>query len=302
MPRRFPPFSAIRAFESTARLGRQTEAAKELGVSISAISHQIKALENYVGAPLFEKQSGQLRLSAFGSQLLAPLTGALNMLESTFANYPNRSGVRQLTIQTYKPFANLWLMPQLADFTTRFPDIPLSVLTSTKRPLESDVDMAVVYANSKPQEERCDLLFREVTTPVCSPDLLKMKGGEPTIERLASERLISSAKYMNAWQDWMSDAGVQGFHARPSLVVDDLSTGLQAAISGVGWVMGMTPLASWYKGQGALVAPFKGVLHETGYSYYLVISRHCVNREDALVFRDWLLKQCGREEDEAPGG
>ncbi|MGI9394678.1 MAG: LysR substrate-binding domain-containing protein [Boseongicola sp.] len=291
MPRQLPPFAAIRSFEATARLGQQTLAARELGVSTSAVNHQIRALEDYLGTTLFKKSGKRTVLTSEGQNLLVPLTGALNQLEVIFSNYPNRSGMRLLKIQCYKPFANLWLMPQLGNFAKKHPDVPLSVISSSKRPSEDDVDLAVIYARTKPKQERCDLLFNEVTTPVCAPSMLHAERNKPAPKDLKKARLISSIKYTSAWKDWMTAAGLEDFTANPALVVDDLSTGLQAAISGVGWAMDMAPLGEWYKSQGVLVAPFD-IVHETGYSYFLVISRRCINLEHALIFREWLLSLC----------
>jgi LysR family glycine cleavage system transcriptional activator len=177
--RRLPPLASLRAFEAAARHLSFRQAAAELGVTPTAISHQIKLLEETCGQPLFRRRPQPLRLTEVGQELFPVLRDGLDAFAIAFASASNRSERRPLRVTTPNAFASRWLIPRLPQWRAVHPDIPLQVIGSDAimdlRAGEADV--AIRYARRMPGEFPAEELFRDAFFPMCSPALLKR--GEP---------------------------------------------------------------------------------------------------------------------------
>ncbi len=257
MARKIPPFAALRAFEATARLEKQSQAAEELRISTSAISHQIRSLEAYLGVPLFERNPSGLIPTPEGQAYYQHICGALDTISTATTEQMGAVDDTPLKLHMYQSLVNLWLIPNLRNLTDGLPDLRVSIITQpeTINLSGSDVDAAIVYAREKPPSSFTEKLFDEVMVPVCSPEYLNRNGPIDSVEDLVKHPLICSENHSNEWQEWASNCGVI-FQPDPSiLTVDNRSNALQAAREGLGLAMDRRPFGDWQKSRGILLEP-----------------------------------------------
>ncbi len=297
MSRKIPPFAAIRAFEAVVRLGRNVEAARELNITASGVSHQIRSLETFVGATLLKRGAHQsVELTDEGKALFGPVRQALDTLDAAFAEYTGDKSGQTVSVHMYQSLANMWLIPNLPNLREAAPNVTVKIITIPEEITlaGSDVDMAIVFADKPPQEARCVKLFDEIIQPVCAPDYLEARGSIPLPEEMQSEPLISSHHHANEWSRWFSAAGLSEISWKPVAEMDNRSNALQAAKSGLGWAMDRRPFGEESRRKGQLVAPFDLSL-PTGNAYYLLTSYRADGSRAVTQFRNWLLRICARE-------
>ncbi len=298
MARKIPPFAALRAFEATARLDRQSEAAEELRISTSAISHQIRALEAFLGLPLFERTTSGLILTAEGRAYNERICKALDTISMATAEQMGAVDDTPLKLHMFQSLVNLWLIPNLRNLTEGLPEFRVSIVTKpeTVNLSGSDIDAAIVYAYEKPASSFAEKLLDEVIVPVCSPEYLNRMGPIDSVETLLKHPLIGSAHLANEWEEWAAGCGVT-FHQSPSfLSVDNRSNALQAAREGLGLAMDRRPFGDWQKSRGTIVEPVP--LHvATGGAYYFVTTDRAHALQRVRKFRTWLIALCAKFED-----
>lgn len=290
MKRRLPPLNALRAFEAAARHESFTAAAAELHVTHGAISHQVKALETWLGMALFERRTRAVRLTQAGSAYLPVVEGAFNQIHAATVNLARAHDGAPLHVTTTPAFAVRWLAPRLGKFWREHPDLDLRL---HEAPWLSDV---------KPEAGRSDLVVRigedraagldsvplmpGTVTPMCSPRLLE--DGPPLVhpEDLLAYRLLHTSSYA-PWQNWFERSGVRNADVAHGPIFDDTNLAYSAALAGQGIGLLHTALTVDENAAGHLVEPFAvGPRDDMGYHIvYRSASRH-----DARVmrFRDWL--------------
>lgn len=295
MARKIPPFAALRAFEATARLEKQSQAAEELRISTSAISHQIRSLEAYLGVPLFERNPSGLIPTPEGQAYYQHICGALDTISTATTEQMGAVDDTPLKLHMYQSLVNLWLIPNLRNLTDGLPDLRVSIITQpeTINLSGSDVDAAIVYAREKPPSSFAEKLFDEVIVPVCSPEYLNRNGPIDSVEDLVKHPLICSENHSNEWQEWASNCGVI-FQPGPSiLTVDNRSNALQAAREGLGLAMDRRPFGDWQKSRGILLEPAPHHV-ATGGAYYLVTTDRTHTLQRVRKFRSWLIALCAK--------
>jgi len=297
MPRKIPPFASIRAFEALARLGRQSDAARELNITTSAISHQIRALEAYLGAALFQRDAARhVQLTEEGRTVLVGVSRALDGLDEAFSHYTRPNQDQVLSIHMYQSLANLWFIPRLAKLRAALPHFRVRIITEPEEISlsGSDVDLAIVFADTPPQEERCVKLFDELIEPVCAPDYYNAQERPPKTADMRFEPLIHSRHYWEEWSRWFDHAGLAEIEWCPVIETDNRSNALQAASNGVGWAMDRRPFGEELRQNGHLIAPFDLPVH-TGNAYYLVTSYRSEGSTNVIHFRNWIVRLCQKE-------
>jgi len=295
MARKIPPFAALRAFEATARLEKQSQAAEELRISTSAISHQIRSLEAYLGVPLFERTASGLIPTPEGQAYYQHICGALDTISTATTEQMGAVDDTPLKLHMYQSLVNLWLIPNLRNLTEGLPDLRVAIVTQpeTINLSGSDVDAAIVYAREKPSSSFAEKLFDEVIVPVCSPEYLNRNGPIDSVEDLVRHPLIGSEHHSNEWQEWASDCDVT-FQPGPSiLTVDNRSNALQAAREGLGLAMDRRPFGDWQKSRGILLEPVPRHV-ATGGAYYLVTTDRTHALQRVRKFRSWLVALCAK--------
>ncbi len=309
--RRLPPLAAIRAFEAAARHESFTAAAAELGLTQAAVSYQVKALEERLGAPLFLRERGRARLSPLGQRLLPTLTQAFDAIEAAFASQ-REEDESLLTITTTATRANTWLAWRLGGFQMQHPD--LAVRLSTANELvdlrAGDADVAIRGGAGDWPGLETHKLFESRFTPMASPDCIAVE--ERKLGRRLEPRDLPAANLINPgdswWQQWFADNGVAADEQalrRPGIRLDNQANEGHAAMAGQGFAL-LTPFL-WQGDIAAcrLAVPFPERISSRKWAYWLVFPPERRMVPKIKRFREWLLAEMEeakrRANPDAPG-
>jgi DNA-binding transcriptional LysR family regulator len=242
------PLNALRAFEAAARTGAFTLAAAELGVTPGAVTAHVKALEERLGAALFERQARGVRLTALGLAAMEELTGAFDALAGAEARLRALALPREVQIATLPAIAQLWLSPRLPALRAAAPEISVSITALEAAPnlKRSLHDLSLFPAEAGGRLVAGDELF-----PVCSPALAARLG---RLEDLGEVPCLSDTAWDRDWEVWLAAVGV-GVQVRgPAFSLYALA--VEEAVNGAGVLMGHGALVAGHLARGALVAPF----------------------------------------------
>jgi len=307
-----PPFNALRAFETAARHLSFSRAAEELNVTASALSHQVKGLEDFLGMKLFHRRARGIELTEAGRLLYPGLSAGFAQIRQAVAALARASQDRVLVISAPPGFTAKWLAPRLYRFLMGNPEIDARITAGLNFVnFERDgVDVAVRnLASSGPFAS--DLYFEKLADvallPVCSPRLLEQLGGVRSPADLARMALIHDDSLVGradlpTWSDWFAAAGVTGADVRRGLRFNSADHALEATIEGAGVLLAHKLLALDDLRSGRLVAPFTIEL-PTGRAFYFVCPKGTESRPKVKAFHDWLLQEFRRLEPAArPAG
>jgi LysR family transcriptional regulator, glycine cleavage system transcriptional activator len=290
-----PPLDLIQGFEAAARTLSFTKAADELFITQSAVSRQIRALEDHLGVALFERRPRSLALTDQGRILQGAATEFLERLQDTTNRLRTAGGAPHLTVTTTGGFASLWLIPRLRTFTALHPDVDVRISASYKTVnLErSLVDVAVRYCKAEEAPDDAIRLFGEELFPICSP-ALQSDNAHPirTLGDLQHHALlhIDEARGPLDWDTWLAAQGHAGLKPAASIRFDSYEQMIQAALSGQGVAMGIGRLVAGLIEAGRLVAPFaKSVIGSR--AYFVIRSASTRNRPHVQAFVDWLIEE-----------
>src|SRR5450756_2500547 len=291
MTARLPSLNGLRAFEAAARHLSFTNAASELNVTQTAISHQIRRLEQELGIRLFVRQNRALALTPQARDYLPGVRAAFNDLRLATELVLRKDNANVLTVSTLASMAAKWLLPRLSTFQEAHPGIDVRITTSTALVAfrTGDVDAAIRYGRGHWAGLRTDWLMADELFPVCSPALLS--GSKPLRcpEDLAHHTLLhSSGGFDDDWRLWLTAAGLPANISKQPGVSFDLSfVTVQAAIDGIGVAMGRTSYVEADIAKGRLVVPFKIALPADA-GFYLVSPEARADPPKLRAFRQWL--------------
>ncbi|WP_261991236.1 LysR substrate-binding domain-containing protein [Pseudomonas sp. SC3(2021)] len=283
------PLTALRAFESASRLLSFKAAAEELSVTPTAISHQIRSLEDWLGVALFERLPRQVRLTEGGERLFRSLHSALlEVAQSVDTLRPQRSG-SSLTLSTTAAFAALWLVPRLGRFYAQHPNINLRLDTHCEvidLHQDASVDLVLRYSLDDYPNLYGQCLFDESFGVYGSPEQVALAARRtPT---LISVRWHNSKLYAHGWEAWCARSGEHWLQQHPvSREYDEEHYALQAAIAGQGLVLASNILVSESVGSGLLV-PYKGEIQVDGAGYSALCVPGRERHPPVRAFFTWL--------------
>ncbi|MEH6434110.1 LysR substrate-binding domain-containing protein [Massilia sp. DD77] len=270
--RRLPPLSALRAFEAAARRGSFKLAADELAVTPTAISHQIRSLEEYTGLALFDRQVRKVVLTEAGQALYPVLRDGFNAFEMVLQGLDKKKTRRVVTISATNAFMARWLAPRVARFRRLHPDIDLELHASDQAvDLGADhADLAVRYGRGPYPGMVSEALFTDSFAPLASPAL-----GVAAPADLATLPLIdfkwSRQHPLNpTWKNWFAAAGLPWRAPKGGLRFSDEGHAIQAALAGQGIALLSLALLADEIAAGRLVRPFGPAI--PGHTYHLVRS------------------------------
>jgi LysR family transcriptional regulator, glycine cleavage system transcriptional activator len=290
-----PPLDLIQGFEAAARTLSFTKAAEELAITQSAVSRQIRALEEHLGVTLFERRPRSLTLTEPGRLLHRVAGELLERLQETTNRLRSDAGTPHLTVTTTGGFASLWLIPRLRSFTALHPEVDVRISATYKTvDLErSLVDVAVRYVREEEAPEGAIRLFGEELFPVCSPALLAA-GPHPlrSLDDLRHHALLHIDEAMGFldWDTWLEAQGHPDLEPAASIRFDSYEQMIQAAISAQGVAMGIGRLVGALLDQGKLVAPFARSLIGS-HAYMVIRSQTTGERPHVKAFVGWLVEQ-----------
>lgn len=287
-----PSLSALRAFEGAARHGSFRAAADELNVTHSAISHQVKALEEHLGVPLFSRGGRAVRLTEEGRILFPVLREAFDSIVAGTDLLRRRQSGGNLTIQVYVTLAVKWLLPRLHGFYARHPEVQVALSTSYNDWdfARGDVDAAILFVEHRHADLDYTHLGSARLFPVCAPSLLE--DGPPLNgpEDLRNHRLLNVYPAKNDWPDWFDGAGVSDLCPDPEGPrFDSYLLALEEAAAGDGVSLATQAFVADDLEQGRLVVPFDLVV-DSRTPWYLVCAKERKNEPRIVKFRNWLLE------------
>jgi DNA-binding transcriptional LysR family regulator len=306
--RKLPSLDFLRGFEAAGRLASFTRAADELFLTQSALSRQVKAIEEALGVALFERRHRALALTPAGTAFHHDVSETLRALARAADEISARSREPGLTITTTVSFASLWLIPRLAQFRERHPDVDVYV-SADDRTVDldrGDVDVAIRYlGDSVPRE--AVRLFGERMLPVVSPHVAA--NPRTPLKRVADLRhhvLLhlddpdGRVPWLN-WAAWLTANGEPGLRAAGSLRFSLYDQLIQAALGGQGVALGRLPMVSELLASGRLVAPFPK-RYDSQRGFYVLVAPHARARADVTAFVEFL-RAAARDADvdAAPG-
>jgi LysR family glycine cleavage system transcriptional activator len=294
--RQLPPLNALHAFEVAARHLSFQRAAEELDVTPTAISHQVRALEDYLGIPLFRRRPRPLALTETGQFLYPLMRDQFDAIAEAIGRLQQKSRSTELTVSVINVFAAKWLVPRLAEFQRTHPEIDLRLQTSNEvvNLQTRTVDLAIRYGKGTYPGLMVYKLMSDVFIPVCSPQLLK--GNHPLKEPgdLIHHPLLHF-EWMNYgteapnWKNWLDLANVKQVNPTRGARFNDESLAIQAAIAGQGVSLCSSIHVADDVAMGCLVKPFEISLD--GFHYSAVYLQNHPKEHLILEFIDWLVQQ-----------
>lgn len=299
MPRTLPPLRALRAFEAAARHLSFAQAATELGVTPGAISHQIKTLEDWLGAPLFHRLTRALRLTEAGEAALPLLTEGFDRLASGTAKMQSRKEDNLLTVSVSPGFGSLWLVPRLDRFRRQYPDIEVRI-DGTDRLVDiasGQADFAIRYGPGGYTGVRSDRLFAMRATPVCSPNLLA-RGPKLEFPSDLSNHTLLHVEWKEAegsWRTWLLAAGATNVDpfSGPRFTKEEMA--VRAALDGEGVALVGDHMATDHIASGRLIRPFHADLSTPlVFAYYSLTPLDRQDERKINCFREWLMYEAER--------
>ncbi len=286
---------ALRAFEAVARLSSFRRAGEELLITQSAVSHQIRELEQNLGAKLFVRKARSIELTAQGQGYFDSVQQAFDLIRSGTIALRRHAKKEQVRVSLLPSFAANWLVPRLARFTTAHPDIDL-ILDPTLRLADfgsDEADLAIRYGDGSWQGSENRLLMTESLTPVLSPALLERgpKLSEPR-DVLNHTLLLPARPY--DWEVW-AEANAVDLRAAQTIKLSDYNVVLQAALDGQGIAIGRLLLIADRIRSGALVQPYE-VVSSPRAGHWLVTPKRLQPTEAATAFIEWLTGEAASTE------
>ncbi|WP_340149830.1 transcriptional regulator GcvA [uncultured Sneathiella sp.] len=293
MRTRLPSLMSLRAFEASARHLSFTQAAVELNLTPTAISHQIKNLEQIIGTRLFIRSNNNLTLTKAAEAYQESVRAAIFALSNATDRAAESSDERTLTVQCLGTFAVKRLLPILPEFQREYPDIDLNLKTiqSFEAQFHNDFDVAIWHGTGGWEGVTSMAMDEEEVFPVISPDLLKNNPSLRRPEDLIHYPVIrtSSLILQDEWPFWLAKVGVRGLKFANEISSDYLITSLHATIDGLGIMMGRSSVVGPDMAAGRLVEPFN-IRHRSYFRYHLVIPARSEGLKRVESFRDWFVK------------
>jgi len=300
--RRLPSLDLIRGFEAAARALSFTRAGAELHVTQSAVSRQIKALEDHLETKLFTRLNRALKLTAEGEALYVTAQSVMRQLEDATARLDSGSDARLLTVTTTVSFAALWLVPRLARFRKASPgtDVRLAATNGTTNMQRDRIDIAIRFMEPRAAPAGAVSLTGEAVFPVCSPALLTdrarpLKKPADLARQVMLHYDDPAGQYpWLAWGQWLDAFNLAALKPAGIARYSHYDQLIQAAIAGEGVALGRTPLVTRFLKSGALVAPFKDRVAGSR-AYFIIVAPHAAARPPVTQFVAWLQREIRRE-------
>src|SRR5438552_13879884 len=300
--RALPSLDFLRGLEAAGRRLSFTLAAEELFLTQSALSRQIKALEDALGVALFERRHRSLALTVKGAAFHRAVTEVLEGLASAAESARSAARAPGVTVSTTVSFASLWIIPRLERFRARHPEIEVYV-SADDRVLDlrrSDVDIAVRYLPDAAAPEGAARLFGERMLPVVSPRVLAR--GAPQLRNpadLAHHVLLhlddpeGRTPWLD-WRSWLASNGQPGLKAAGSYRFRLYDQVIQAAVAGQGVALGRIPMLAEHLRDGRLAAPFPK-RYDSARGYFALTAPRAAERSDVRDFLSWLVDEAAQE-------
>ena len=295
-----PALDLLVGFEAAARHLSFTKAGEELYLTQSAVSRQIKELEEQLGVALFQRRHRALALTPEGQQFYAAAAQVLVTMRAATDRLRQRTGRQAIALTTTHSFAALWLIPRLAGFTRAHPEADVRITADTRvQDLERDgLDIAIRHGPPSLAGPNAIRLFGERVFPVCSPKLLARKQLKKP-EDLKNHVLLQyddpdGRHPWLHWKTWLEVAGIADLRPAGTLSFSGYEQIIPAALAGHGVALGRTPLVRDLLAAKELVAPFKSSA-DPARAYFAIVSKRAAGRPEVAAFVEWLKEAAATE-------
>lgn len=284
------PLNGLRVFEAVTRHLTLVGVARELHVTPSAVSHQIRNLERYFGTKLLDKSDGKLFPTREGEMLREDLQAAFALIDRAISNVSSVTKTGSVGVSAPPQFAARWLTPRLANFWRTRPAFVLEFYHSNEMPdfSESSIDVAILLLDESDRDPDDRILLEASLTPSCSPSLLAARP-----ERIAPVDLIHHSLLHGdggtQWQEWMKVAGVPGLEPRFYEFYQDESVRFEAMLSGEGFALICPALFRKELETGVAVCPFDASLKT--HTYCVRVPNTHLENKNVLTFVRWLTSE-----------
>ena len=295
-----PALDLLVGFEAAARHLSFTKAGEELYLTQSAVSRQIKELEDQLGVPLFQRRHRALSLTDAGQQFYAVAAQVITTMRAATERLRTQAGKRRpLTVTTTNSFASLWLIPRLAGFTREHPEVDVRITAETRvQDLERDgLDVALRHGPASLAGPNAVRLFGERVFPVCSPKLLKklpLKKPDDLKNHVLLQYHDPDVRHpWLHWKTWLEVARVAGLRPAGTLSFSGYEQIIPAAVAGHGVALGRSPLVKDLIADGELVAPFKSQA-DPARAYFAIVAKNAAGRPEVADFVEWLKTEAAK--------
>jgi DNA-binding transcriptional LysR family regulator len=293
--RKMPNYVLLRAFEAAARLESFTLAAKELHLTQSAISHQIKELEEYFGKPLFFRKNRKVEPTSEGRRLLDSLSRIFDVIEAACNEVTLAPNSQVLALHCSPSFAAKWLSPRLPEFIKANPDITIR-MTSGAEPIDllrnQEIDIAISYQFTHTGPGITSVsLGEEKIIPMCSPELIDPKVSAQ--ELMSKLTLIESSLNHHTWERWFEINHLKNPSSR-KMSFDRAALSVSAAVDGIGAVLESVRFAERELSRGELVEIGQQIfLPTTDRTHFLSYRSNTKNSQKIKLFNEWIFSKAG---------
>lgn len=287
-----PPLTALRAFQAAGDAMSFQEAARRLSVTPSAISHQIRLIEEWIEAPLFARSPRRIEFTPTGKRFHKEITAAFERIRVAAHRAKGEITHTKLRISALPLITNVWLIPRLGNFEERHPGISLEIETSNRIVdfNRDNVDVGIRNVRSPTPGLFAQKLLDIRLVPLCARKLVTGPNALRHPKDLANHTLIHVTARPSAWPRWLKEVGVGDLKPKRDISFDTVPAALEAAARGHGVTLGMSPLVWEAPAIANLVVPFAPRV-EADSSYYVVHRKADRARPEIRAFVDWLMKE-----------
>ena len=283
-----PPMQALRAFEAVARLGSTVQAANDLNITPSAITHQLRKLEDIVGKKLVQRTGRNIMLTTAGKTYAQQISQALKAIAEA-AHIDNQDEPQgNLCINCAPGFGTYWLSLHLKKFVALYPDISIRVVTPDGQHdvYSSDVDVSIVYGDGMWPDMTVELLYTPKFFPVCSPLLVGSFEELSSPNDIAKFPLIHHQDY-TAWASWLAAVSANHVKVDSGFVFGDINHYMSATLAGLGIALGDNIESQSSLQDGSLVRLFRHAV-QSSQSYYLVANETRKRQPACAAWLNWI--------------
>mgnify|MGYP000023226430 FL=1 len=290
MPRRLPSLTALKTFEAAARHLSFARAAEELFLTPSAVSHQIKSLEQQLAVSLFKRHGRKIELSDAGARYYPVLRQSFDAMAEATAKLEEVASVGALTLSVVPTFAVRWLIPHLSDFQDKHPEIELRLMTHFQIVSfdDTDVDAAIRFGQGNWPGLTSRLLLQDEVVPVASPDYLARHPGLQHPSDLDGHTLLHDLNRPHVWRHWLEAVNQPLINPEAGPKFETTNLAIQAASQGMGLVPANPLLLQNELASGQLVEVFDDLTLPVNCGYYFVYPPRRQDCSRVHVFEDWL--------------
>jgi DNA-binding transcriptional LysR family regulator len=293
-----PALDLLVGFEAAARHLSFTRAGEELFLTQSAVSRQIKELEEQLGVELFQRRHRALALTEAGRSFYASAAQVLTTMREATERLRTQAGKKSLSVTTTHSFAALWLIPRLAGFTRSHPGVDVRITAETRvQDLERDgLDVAIRHGPASLAGSTAVRLMGERVFPVCSPKLMKDRARPLRQPKDLRQHCLLQYDDPDGrhpwlhWKTWLEVEGIAELRPVATLSFSGYEQIIPAALAGHGVALGRSPLVRDLLASGELVAPFKSSA-DPARAYYAIVSRTAAGRPEVGAFVDWMKRE-----------